>query len=40
MGFFAEFAKRPDDEEALADMGSVMRTIGYEEVHVEDGRPV
>lgn len=36
--FFAEFAK--PDEEALVDMSSVMRTIGYEEVHVEHGKAV
>ena len=36
--FFAELAK--PDEEALVDMNSVMRTIGYEEVHVENGRAV
>ncbi|TVY55834.1 Dehydratase aurZ, partial [Lachnellula suecica] len=33
--FFREFAV--PDEEALVDMGSVRRSIGYEEVHVEDG---
>ena len=37
-GFFAEFAK--PDEEALVDMDSVMRTIGYEEIHVENGKAV
>lgn len=31
--FFSEFAK--PDEEALVDMDSVMRTIGYEKIHVE-----
>ena len=36
--FFTEFAK--PDEEALVDMSSVMRTIGYEEVHVENGKAV
>ena len=36
--FFSEFAK--PDEEALVDMKSVMRTIGYEETHVENGKAV
>ena len=36
--FFSAFA-RPD-EEALVDVGSVRRTIGYEEVHVENGKAV
>ena len=36
--FFSEFAK--PDEEALVDMNSVMRTIGYEEIHVENGKVV
>ena len=36
--FFSEFAK--PDEEALVDMNSVMRTIGYEEIHVENGKAV
>ena len=36
--FFAEFAT--PDEEALIDMNSVMRTIGYEEIHVENGKAV
>jgi hypothetical protein len=36
--FFAEFAK-PDEAE-LVDLGSVRRTIGYEEVHVEKGKVV
>ena len=36
--FFAEFAK--PDEEALVDMNSVKRTIGYEEIHVENGKAV
>lgn len=36
--FFSAFAK--PDEEALVDIDSVMRTIGYEEIHVENGRAV
>ena len=36
--FFSEFAK--PDEEALVDIKSVMRSIGYEEIHVENGRAV
>ena len=36
--FFSEFAK--PDEEALVDVNSVMRAIGYEEIHVENGRAV
>lgn len=36
--FFAESAD--PDQEAITDMGSVMRSIGYEEVHVENGKPV
>lgn len=36
--FFTEFAK--PDEEALVDMSSVMRTIGYEEIYVENGKAV
>lgn len=36
--FFSQFAQ--PDEEALVDMDSVMRTIGYEEIHVENGRAV
>ena len=36
--FFSESAT--PDEEALMDMDSVMRTIGYEEIHVENGRVV
>ena len=36
--FFSEFAT--PDEEALVDMNSVMRTIGYEEIHVENGKVV
>ena len=36
--FFAEFAQ--PDEEALVDMKSVMRTIGYEEIYVENGKAV
>lgn len=36
--FFSEFAK--PDEEALVDMNSVMRSIGYEEIHVENGKVV
>ena len=36
--FFAEFAT--PDEEALVDMASVMRSIGYEEIHVDKGKVV
>lgn len=36
--FFAEFAT--PDEEALVDMSSVRRSIGYEEIHVENGKAV
>ena len=36
--FFAQFAT--PDEEALVDMSSVMRSIGYEEIHVENGKVV
>ena len=36
--FYAELAK--PDEEALIDMNSVMRTIGYEEIYVENGKAV
>jgi hypothetical protein len=36
--FFAEFAT--PDEEALVDMASVKRSIGYEEIHVENGKVV
>ena len=36
--FFGEFAT--PDEEALIDMNSVMRTIGYEEIHVENGKAI
>jgi len=36
--FFAKFAT--PDEEALVDMSSVRRSIGYEEVHVENGKVV
>ena len=36
--FFSAFAT--PDEEALVDMKSVMRRIGYEEIHVENGRVV
>ena len=36
--FFSEFAK--PDEAALVDIGSVMRTIGYEEIHMENGKAV
>ena len=36
--FFEEFAKL--DEEPLVDMNSVMRTVGYEEVYVENGKAV
>lgn len=36
--FFAEFA-RPDQEH-LVDMESVMRRVGYEEIHVENGEVV
>jgi len=36
--FFAEAAT--PDQEAITDMGSVMRSIGYEEVHVRDGKAV
>lgn len=36
--FFAESAT--PDQEAITDMGSVVRSIGYEEVHVKDGKAV
>jgi hypothetical protein len=36
--FFAESAT--PDQEAITDMGSVVRSIGYEEVHVRDGKTV
>ena len=36
--FFSAFAK--PDEEALVDVNSVVRTIGYEEIHVENGKAV
>jgi hypothetical protein len=36
--FFKESAV--PDEEAITDMGSVVRSIGWEEVHVRDGRAV
>lgn len=36
--FFAEFAK--PDEAALVDLSSVRRTIGYEEVHVDQGKVI
>ncbi|KAI9707981.1 MAG: hypothetical protein M1820_004400 [Bogoriella megaspora] len=36
--FFAAFAK--PDEEALVDIRSVMRRIGYEEIHVENGKAI
>ena len=36
--FFSEFAK--PDEAALVDLSSVMRTIGYEEIHVDHGKVV
>jgi hypothetical protein len=36
--FFADSAT--PDQEAITDMGSVMRSIGYEEIHVENGKAV
>ena len=36
--FFSKFAK--SDQAALTDMDSVMRTIGYEEIHMENGKAV
>ncbi|CAG8955829.1 hypothetical protein HYFRA_00011698 [Hymenoscyphus fraxineus] len=36
--FFADHAT--PDQEAITDMGSVMRSIGYEEVHIENGKAV
>ena len=36
--FFSEFAK--PDEANLVDLSSVRRTIGYEEVHVDQGKVV
>jgi hypothetical protein len=36
--FFADRAT--PDQEAITDMGSVMRSIGYEEIHVENGKAV
>lgn len=36
--FFEQFAT--PDEEALVDMESVKRKIGYEEIHVENGKVV
>jgi hypothetical protein len=35
---FSEFAK--SDEAALVDLNSVRRTIGYEEIHVDQGKVV
>jgi hypothetical protein len=36
--FFADSAT--PDQEAITDMGSVMRSIRYEEIHVENGKAV
>lgn len=36
--FFSEFAA--PDEEALVDMNTVMRSIGYEEILVENGKVI